>query len=296
MASRWSRRGVRMQSARKPWRHAACASAPPRKVLPTPVAPSTITFCFARTHWQVASERAKDLSTPRAESHTRSSMHAPFGTRASFKRRSSLLFSRAPHSRSTSIPIRSSVERSSAGGDVAISRRVVAIACSFMLSSFWIVSSLITVFLLVEVRSTADVVVVDGGAHRRLEERSALQAALQDRLHALEARAADGDGSRARRVHTLAPEAIGQANHAQACAVAGLGVGTARHQRGGELANVRTDALGPRDDSLRGPLSVLAVRPRTMFVGDRRRALRPVVAPVARDAHALVQDLHDAGG
>src|SRR5262249_20154722 len=158
------------------------------------------------------------------------------------------------------IPILSSMERPSAtAGDEAISRSVAAIACSFMSVSFWIVSSVSNVILLVEVRSTADVFVVDDGARRWLEERRAIEAVFENRLHALERRAADGQGARARRVDAVAAEAIGEANDAKARAIAGLRVRAAAHNRARELPDMRADAFGPRDDALGRPTAVLAV-------------------------------------
>jgi hypothetical protein len=66
--------------------------------------------------------------------------------------------------------------------------------------------------------------VVDRGARRRLEERRAIEAALQDGLHGLEARAADRDCARARGVDALAAVAIGEPDDAEARPVTGLGV------------------------------------------------------------------------
>jgi len=43
-------RGVRVQSARCPARHAVWASAAPMQLSPTPVLPTTITLCLERTH------------------------------------------------------------------------------------------------------------------------------------------------------------------------------------------------------------------------------------------------------
>jgi hypothetical protein len=102
--------------------------------------------------------------------------------------------------------------------------------------------------------------VIDRGARRRLEERRAIETALQDGLHSLETRAADRDGACARGIDTLAAVAIGETDDAEARAVAGLGVRAAAHDRTGELADVATDALGPRDDAFGRPLAILAVK------------------------------------
>src|SRR5271165_1556845 len=227
MASSLTRRGTRVHRARKPFLHAACASAAPRKDLPTPVAPMAMTFCLARTHWHVARLRTTSLSRPRPGSHQTSSRHALIPSLASFSRRVSRRFSRSVHSRSTTSPSFSSKDIPWPGAIASSSRTASAIALSLRSQSFWIVcSSIIRSLLPVEIDTAADVLVMEQElrllarhGHRRL-----LETSLQDHLHALAVRRSDRERATTGRIDARGPVLLARADEGHALAVAVLGV------------------------------------------------------------------------
>src|SRR5579859_588329 len=155
---------------------------------------------------------------------------------------------------------------------------------------------MITVVLLVEIRSAANVLMRDGRTSRGLDRRHAIETVLEDGRHALEAGAADRERAGARDVDALAAVPIPKADQAEACAVPRLGMRAAAHDRGGDFAHTWPDARGPCHDPLRRPTAVIAVRPGPVLVGNHAGPLRSEAARVRRDTHALVKDLDDAHG
>src|SRR5258708_14206343 len=165
------------------------------------------TFCSCPTAGrELADERLLEAA---CGVDTSSRTARPVPSLASFNRRDRRRLSRSPHSRSTSMPIFSSKERALPGAVARISRRTLAIVCSLISLRFWIVSSVITCFLLVEVRGAVHVVVHDGTSRcvgRR--DRGVFDATFEDRVDVLAGRSArtrGGEGACPRRGCTWGP-------------------------------------------------------------------------------------------
>src|SRR5579859_1298221 len=293
-----TKRGTRMKRARRPRRHAASASAAAMYVLPTPVGPITTTFCFARTHWQVASWRIVAFSMPRAASQTTSSMLARVASFASFRRRTSRRFSRSVHSRSTSMAILSSQDSCADGGESTSSRITFAIVASFRSISFWMVSSVIFFLLLVVIGCSADVLVRCRRQRtgRRLD-RDVFASQLQDRLDVLAARTGRsrrGQGVRARGIGASRAVLLRASDHAERRAVTHLRPRVATQDAFDDAGDVRSEARGPAHHAFGRPLAVLAMRARAMFIDRNGGPFASVAARVRRDAFSSVKDLDDA--
>jgi hypothetical protein len=136
--------------------------------------------------------------------------------------------------------------------------------------------------------------VIDRRAGRGFRQRRAIESTLQDRSHRFEARAPDQNSTRARGVDALMLITIGKTDDPEARSISGLRMGTTTHDRSGEHAHVLPDACGPSDDALGWPLAILAMRARSVLLGNRRHAFRSVVTDMARNAHSLMQDLDHA--
>src|SRR5579883_466577 len=239
------------------------------------------TFCLARAHAQVASSRTTDLSMPRAGSTVMSSRIArPVPSFASLSRRDSRRLSRSVHSRSTSMPTFSSKERALPGAVARISRSTLAIVCSLMSLSFWIVSSVITCLLLVEVRSAAHVVVRDRASRcARRRDGGVLDAAFEDRLDVLTSRPAwprGGESACARGIGTWATILLGGPHETEETPVPHLGPRVAREDLLGDPRDGRPERSRPGDHALGRPRAVVAVRLRAVLLDGHVGALAAV--------------------
>ena len=148
-------------------------------------------------------------------------------------------------------------------------------------------------------RSVGGVVVV-GAAHVLVRcghaarsdrgQRHAIEAVLQDRVDMAIGARADGDRARARGLEPLGAVALGEAQDAEARAVALLGVRAIGEDRLDQLLGGGPDALGPVDDPRRRPLQVLLVGLRHVR-RDRRVAAALAAARMRGHALAALEDL-----
>ncbi|MCA9712083.1 MAG: hypothetical protein KDK70_39975, partial [Myxococcales bacterium] len=141
--------------------------------------------------------------------------------------------------------------------------------------------------------AATDVVVVDGKRELWVVvlERHAVHSVLKDRDDTPTSRSAYRQGTLAGSLDALDRVALGVVDERQAGPVPQLGVRPALDDRGDESAGVRPELLGPGDQPLRRPSSVLAVRLGSVgLVGDVG-PLGAVAAVVAGHAMAVEQQL-----
>src|SRR5690606_12490750 len=244
--------------------------------------------------------RSTARSRPRAASQRISSGAARTLRRASLTRRATRRFSRSAHSRSTSRPSLSSKESCLSGGMSSISRRLFASVCSLRSMSLLIVSSMVTVFLLVEVAAAAHELMSGGVESNGMGwRRRAFEAPLEDAFDVAAVRralACNGERAQTRRIHALGPVLLRAAQDAEYRAIAHLRARVALERAADDLDDVRPELAGPREHTLGWPIAVVLVGLRAVLgVGDRRTLTR-VASAMRGHAGAAVEAFDDACG
>src|SRR5712691_755191 len=216
---------------------------------------------------------------------------------ASCRARARRLFSRASHSASTSRPKRSSKARAVMSAWCCCSVHAAARASSLSAWSFSSVGALSIVTPSLVVVPPAEMFVDrgEGELPYGLRPGEPVEPVLQDRVDMAIGAGLDGAGAGTGGLEPLRAVALGEAQDAEARAIALLGMRTIRenrlHQRGG----LRADGAGPVDETRGGPLEVALVRLR--HVGRVGGVLAADGAPpMGRDALAAVKDLDGRRG
>src|SRR5262245_36601061 len=176
-------------------------------------------------------------------------------------RRATFRFSRSVHSRSMSRPIFSSKESWLSGGASSISRTALASVWSFNSVSFWIVSSMVMIFLLVKVARTAHELVRRGArCYGRSRWGGAGETALEDAFDAAAVwctGAGDSESPKAGGVHALGAVLLSAAKDAERRAVAHLRVGIPSERAANDFFDVGPELGGPAEHALWRPAAVV---------------------------------------
>jgi len=136
--------------------------------------------------------------------------------------------------------------------------------------------------------AATDVVVVDEHAELGVAvERYSVHPVLEDRDHAPTRGSTDRQSPFASGLDALDRVALGIADEGQARPVPLLRVGTVGDDLGDDPPRVGTEFLGPRDQSLRWPGPVLAMRLGSVSLVGDVGTLRSVAAWVAGDSLAI---------
>src|SRR5437867_841874 len=216
---------------------------------------------------------------------------------ASCRARASRLFSRASHSASTRSPKRSSKARAVMSAWCCCSVHAAAMAVSL---SAWSFSSVGAVSIGAPFTGSrpgpARVRGRGEGERRRGRERcEPVEAVLEDRIDVAIGAGLDGAGPGARRFEPLPAVALGQAQDAEARAIALLGMRTVREDRLDQGGRLGADRARPVDEARRRPLQMALVR--LWHVG-RVGGVLPAddTPPMRGDALAAVEDLDGGRG
>src|SRR5437899_7565690 len=181
---------------------------------------------------------------------------------ASCRARTSRLFSRASHSASTRSPKRSSKARAVMSAWCCCSVHAAAMAVSLSAWSFSSVGA-VSIGALSLVVGPAPHVFVDGGEGERRRGRrrgEPVEAVLEDRVDVAIGAGLDGAGPGARRFEPLQAVALGQAQDAEARAIALLGMRTVREDLLDQGGRLGADRARPVDEARRRPLQMALVR------------------------------------